>query len=140
MELDFNENNDDDSLDEPEMVTPARTVEHNSSIHDQEEVSSMVNTPITNDSRRTDHESSLNYAVVPATPPSASPNLKTKKFIVNSDGSDDIDSSNLAPNPSTVLWHSSDLSVRPLMPRKKLEKGQKCCLRFLSRQFLHQIM
>ncbi|GJV14128.1 serine/threonine-protein kinase RUNKEL [Tanacetum coccineum] len=125
MELDFNENNDDDSPDEPEMVTPARTVDHNSSIPDQEEVSPVVTTPITDDSRRTDHESSFNYAEVPATPPSASPNPKTQKIIDNSDGGDDIDSSKSAPNLSTVLWHSSDLSVRPVMPSKKSDKGSE---------------
>ncbi|GJS91881.1 serine/threonine-protein kinase RUNKEL [Tanacetum coccineum] len=123
MELDFNENNDDDSPDEPEMVTPGCTVDHISSISDQEEVSPVVNTPITDDSRRTDYELSLNYAEVPATPPSAS--LEDEKSIDNSDGGDDSDSSKSAPNLSTVLWHSSDLLVRPVMPSKKSDKGSK---------------
>lgn len=119
MELDFNENNEDDTQDEPEMpATPTQTVDENSSIPDHNSMASpMVNTPATDDSKVTEnYESSSDHIEVPATPPSASPQPKTKKFVEGSDG---------AINLSTVLWHPSDLSVRPVMPSKKSDKGSE---------------
>ncbi|KAI3682323.1 hypothetical protein L1987_82226 [Smallanthus sonchifolius] len=115
MELDFNENNEDDTQDEAEMVTPTRTIDENSSIPDNDLIASpMVNTPATDDSRRTDYEPSSDNIEVSAAPPSASPQPKIKKVI---EGSDSV------VNLSTVLWHASDLSVRPVMPSKKSDKG-----------------
>ncbi|KAI3830259.1 hypothetical protein L1987_04396 [Smallanthus sonchifolius] len=114
MELDFNENNEDDTQDEAEMVTPTRTIDENLSIPDNDLIASpMVNTPATDDSRRTDYEASDGIEVS-AAPPSASPQPKIKKVI---EGSDNV------VNLSTVLWHASDLSVRPVMPSKKSDKG-----------------
>ncbi|KAI7731075.1 hypothetical protein M8C21_027061 [Ambrosia artemisiifolia] len=116
MELDFNENNEDDTQDEPEMVTSTQSADdENSSSPDNDLIASpMVTTPATDDTRRNDEESSLDHIEVPATPPSASPQPKIKKVIEGSDS---------AVNVSTVLWHASDLTVRPVMPSKKIDKG-----------------
>nr|XP_043611754.1 serine/threonine-protein kinase RUNKEL [Erigeron canadensis] len=113
MELDFNENNEDDAQDEPEMTTSAQTVEENSLNPDHDLVASpMINTLATDDSR-TDFETSSDHIEVPATPPSASPQPKIKRAPEGSEG---------AFNLSNVLWHTSDLSVRPVMPSKKSDK------------------
>ncbi|KAD2034903.1 hypothetical protein E3N88_41985 [Mikania micrantha] len=117
MELDFNENNEDDTQDEAEMVTPTRTIDENSTVLDHDLIASpMVNTPATDDSRRTDDESSSDHIEVSSAPPSASPQPKVKNVLDGSDG---------AVNLSTVLWHASDLSVRPVMPSKKSDKGSE---------------
>ncbi|KAK9079926.1 hypothetical protein SSX86_001601 [Deinandra increscens subsp. villosa] len=111
MELDFNENNEDDTQDEAEMVTPTRTIDESSSVPDHDLIASpMVNTPATDDSRRTDYETSSDHIEVSAAP---SPQPKIKKVLEGSDN---------AVNLSTVLWHASDLSVRPVMPSKKSDK------------------
>ncbi|CAH1451771.1 unnamed protein product [Lactuca virosa] len=117
MELDFNENTEDDTQDENELpATPSRnlTVDENLSTPDPEEkiiheidASPLINT---DESRRTDHESESS---VPATPPTASPQPKTQRIIEDSGG---------VVSLSQVVWHSSDLSVRPVMPSKKSDK------------------
>ncbi|XP_076927119.1 serine/threonine-protein kinase RUNKEL-like [Bidens hawaiensis] len=114
MELDFNENNEEDTQDEPEIVNSVQTVDdENSSVQDHD----LTASPATDDPRRNDYESSSDHVdVVPATPPSASPQPKVKKVLEGSDG---------AVKLSTVLWHVSDLSVRPVMPSKKSDKGSE---------------
>ncbi|XP_023735102.1 serine/threonine-protein kinase RUNKEL [Lactuca sativa] len=117
MELDFNENTEDDTQDENELpATPSRnpTVDENLSTPDPEEriiheidASPLINT---DESRRTDHESESS---VPPTPPTASPQPKTQRIIEDSGG---------VVSLSQVVWHSSDLSVRPVMPSKKSDK------------------
>ncbi|KAK1428958.1 hypothetical protein QVD17_17799 [Tagetes erecta] len=69
MELDFNENNEDDTQDETEMVTPSRTIDENASVPDHDLIASpIVNTPATDDSRRTDDKSSSDHIEVSAAP------------------------------------------------------------------------
>ncbi|KAJ0770884.1 putative protein kinase ULK-ULK4 family [Helianthus annuus] len=112
MELDFNENNDDDTQDEPEMVTVTST----QTVDDENLIASPMvnsNTPATDDSSRNDDESSSDRIEVDATPPSASPQPKIKKVLEGSGSDSGVD------NMSTVLWHATDLSVRPVMPSKK---------------------
>ncbi|KVH89837.1 Armadillo-like helical [Cynara cardunculus var. scolymus] len=140
MELDFNENTEDETQDEPDMPgTPNHTLDENLSTPDQEErrldeidrnthnlvASPMVNTPATEYSRRTEHESSSNHIEVPATPPTASPQSKIQRIIEDSGGAVESDTSRSSPNLSQVLWHPSDLSVRPVMPSKKSDKGSE---------------
>ncbi|KAK9057770.1 hypothetical protein SSX86_022608 [Deinandra increscens subsp. villosa] len=115
MELDFNENNEEDTQDEAEMVIPTHTIDESSSVPDPDLIPSpMVNTPTKDDSKRTDYEPSSDHMEVSTTPPSASPQPKIKKVL---EGSDSV------ANLSMVFWHASDLSVRPVMPSKKSNKG-----------------
>ncbi|KAI3522353.1 hypothetical protein L1887_00068 [Cichorium endivia] len=115
MELDFNENTEDDNQDEAELPatpSPNPTGDENLSTPDQEEriIHEIEASPVinTDESRRTEHEPE-----VPATPPTASPQPKTQRIVDDSGG---------VVNLSQVLWHQSDLSVRPVMPSKKSDK------------------
>lgn len=110
MELDFNENTEDDTDENELPATPSRNSE-NLSTPDQEErvVHEIDASPVIN----TDESRRIAEPEVPATPPSASPQPKTQRVVDDSGG---------AVNLSQVLWHQSDLSVRPVMPSKKSDK------------------
>ncbi|KAL4592951.1 hypothetical protein LXL04_005959 [Taraxacum kok-saghyz] len=113
MELDFNENTEDDTQDETELPTTPN-VDENLSTPDQEEriVREIDASPVINTDESHEPE-------VPATPPTASPQPKSQKLVDDSGG---------ALNLSQVLWHQSDLSVRPVMPSKKSDKQSDVAL------------
>ncbi|XP_044484425.1 serine/threonine-protein kinase RUNKEL-like [Mangifera indica] len=137
MELDFDENTEDESHDEADVSdNPTCTTDDKSSIqtphHEKLEESghnirnvdtpSVHNMPATDESRKSDRESSPEHVEVPATPPSVSPQLKFQKIKEGSVPAHDSDSSRMSNNLSQVLWHPSDLSVRPVMPSRKADK------------------
>ncbi|GER41035.1 serine/threonine protein kinase [Striga asiatica] len=74
----------------------------------------LTETPIHDDSKP--HEQSV-------TPPSACPQLKTPRYKEVSRRALDFDATKSSSDLSDVLWHPSDLSVRPIMPSRKFEKG-----------------
>ncbi|KAI3459310.1 hypothetical protein Pfo_015973 [Paulownia fortunei] len=140
MELDFNENTEDEGPDETEGSDNASTTEDNLStprkhegkleemdnIMSQSDTSNAVDTPLLDDSKAQEHESSSEHMEVSpaaATPPSASPQMKTPRIKDISGRALDFDAIKSSSDLSEVLWHPSDLSVRPVMPSKKFEKG-----------------
>ncbi|MED6121685.1 hypothetical protein PIB30_032454 [Stylosanthes scabra] len=112
MELDFNENTEDDAPEE------ADGSEHTTSVCDEnpgkaEEFESNINHR---------DESTPDHPDISAISPSVSPQVK-KHRVKDDSGSDlDTDSSRPSNNFSQVLWHVSDLSVRPVMPSRKVDK------------------
>ncbi|CAK9145510.1 unnamed protein product [Ilex paraguariensis] len=138
MELDFNENVEDETQDEPDGSDgPTCTPEENLSIPKQHErrteetdsninnidTSPALNAHMSDDSRITDQESSSDHIEVAATPPSVSPQLKTQRIKEVSGGTIASDTSKSSTNLSEVIWHPCDLSVRPVMPSRKSDKG-----------------
>ncbi|KAL5782387.1 hypothetical protein ACOSP7_007416 [Xanthoceras sorbifolium] len=137
MELDFDENNEDETHDEPDgSDNPPCTTEEKSSSQTQhhgkaaEEVGHNLqhlhtphvdNMPASDESTN-DRESSLEHVEVAATPPSVSPQLKTQRIKEGSGPALDAESSRSSNSLSQVIWHPSDFSVRPVMPSRKADK------------------
>ncbi|KAA8527500.1 hypothetical protein F0562_034785 [Nyssa sinensis] len=140
MELDFDENIEDDTNDEtdgsdnptctPEqkMSTPnhhhGKTEELDNNTN-QSDTSPVINMPVSDDSRTIEQESSSEHIEVAAAPPSASPQPRTQRVKEGSGCALDPDTSKSSNNLSQVLWHPSDLSVRPVMPSRKADKGSE---------------
>lgn len=123
MELDFNENTEDETHDEPDgSDNPANTHEEEDNNIQQLETSPAVNTPAFDESRTDDQEASSEHVDTAATPLSASPQLKTPRIKEGLGSVLEFDSSKPSNNISQVLWHPSDLSVRPVMPSRKADK------------------
>ncbi|KAL3329897.1 hypothetical protein AABB24_033987 [Solanum stoloniferum] len=134
MELDFNENNEDDTQDEPDETDSTQSPESTTSTPNLTEgnmeemdidsrhpdTPAVVNTPCSDYSRTSDHEQSSKYEVA-AMLPNDSPQLKTPVIKENSVNVSDI--SKPSTNLSDILWHPSDLSVRPVMPSRKSDEG-----------------
>ncbi|GMI70343.1 RUNKEL, EMBRYO DEFECTIVE 3013 [Hibiscus trionum] len=137
MELDFDENTEEDVPDEPDgSDVPTCTAEEKISSQnqqplkveerdnnmDQTDNQAVSNLSASDESKAYEQESSSNHVEVAVTPPSVSSqhrNQRTKESPVSALESDCSKSSN---NISQVLWHPSDLSVRPVMPSRKAEK------------------
>ncbi|KAG5554917.1 hypothetical protein RHGRI_012468 [Rhododendron griersonianum] len=143
MELDFNENMEDESHDDPDgsdnpacpeekMATPNqhhRMLDQTDS--DINEVdTSLVNTPVSDDTRAPDLELSSDQDKMGATPPSDSPQLKVRRAKEGSGCVVDCDTLKSSDDLSQVLWHSSDSSVKPVMPSRKADKAPIPCLPF----------
>ncbi|KAE9455282.1 hypothetical protein C3L33_12826, partial [Rhododendron williamsianum] len=143
MELDFNENMEDESHGYPDgsdnpacpeekMATPNqhhRMLDQTDS--DINEVdTSLVNTPVSDDTRAPDLELSSDQDKMGATPPSDSPQLKVRRAKEGSGCAVDCDTLKSSDDLSQVLWHSSDISVKPVMPSRKADKAPIPCLPF----------
>lgn len=135
MELDFNENTEDEPHDEPDgsdtsNFTPedklSSQTQHQGKVEEMEDNTNQLDTahvvsiPVSDDSRTFDHES--DHVEVAATPPSVSPQVRIQRVKEGSGSAVDFDSSKSSGNISHVLWHPSDLSVRPVMPSRKADK------------------
>lgn len=135
MELDFNENTEDEPHDEPDgsdtsNFTPEDTVssqtQHQGKVEEAEDNTSQLDTshvvsmPVSDDSRTSDHES--DHVEVAASPSSVSPQVRNQRVKEGSGSAVDFDSSKSSGNISHLLWHPSDLSVRPVMPSRKADK------------------
>lgn len=136
MELDFNENTEDDGHDEPDGSDSQATIsedklstqnhyqgkveEMENNTH-QSDTSTAVNLPASDESKTFEQEPSAEHIEVPATAHSASPQLKTQRTKEGSGSVIDSDSTK-SNDLSQVLWHPSDLSVRPVMPSRKSDK------------------
>lgn len=137
MELDFNENTEDDAHEETDgsehstslpdekmdnhhqKQGKAEDIENN--IH-QLDTPSVANTPVSDDPRSFDHESTPEHPDISAISPSVSPQVKKNRVKEDAGSGLDSDSSRSSNNLSQVLWHPSDLSVRPVMPSRKVDK------------------
>ncbi|KAL5541783.1 hypothetical protein UlMin_009493, partial [Ulmus minor] len=137
MELDFNENTEEDEHEEPEGSDNQASIpedklssqnQHNRKVEEMEsnmhqsDTRTAVDVPASDEPRPSEHESSLEHVEVPATPPTVSPQLKNQRIKEGSGFVYDSDSAKSSDNLLHVLWHPSDLSVRPVMPSRKSEK------------------
>ncbi|CAI8590808.1 unnamed protein product [Vicia faba] len=137
MELDFNENSEEDTLEETDgsehTPVPNEKMENNfqnqgkaedteNVIHQLDTLS--VTTPASNDSRPFDHESTPDRSDISSISPSVSPLVKKRPKEDLGSGLDS-DSSRSSSDNSQVIWHPSDLSVRPVMPSRKVDKGSE---------------
>ncbi|GAB4843549.1 hypothetical protein Ancab_013512 [Ancistrocladus abbreviatus] len=131
MELDFNENTEEEPHDECDgSDNPPSTPDRKTSTPDHypENIEELGNDSqeetqaAGNDSETLEQESSSEHIEVAATPPSASPQFKNQKGKVVSGCMMETDSSKSSSSLSDVLWHPSDLSVRPVMPSRKADK------------------
>ncbi|XP_021904963.1 LOW QUALITY PROTEIN: serine/threonine-protein kinase RUNKEL [Carica papaya] len=129
MELDFNEDIEDETPDESDGLDNIPEEKLSSQVKAEVTDNNMRvdNTPASNmpaidESRTHDEESSSEHVEVPATPPSVSPQLKVHRVKEGAGSAFDSDSSKSSNNLSEVLWHLSDLAVRPVMPSRKANK------------------
>ncbi|GMJ02032.1 RUNKEL, EMBRYO DEFECTIVE 3013 [Hibiscus trionum] len=137
MELDFDENTEEEVNDEPEGsdVPTCTTEEKNSSQNQQqfrmEEGDNNIersgsqagnNLPPSDDSKKYDQVSSSDHVEVAATPPSVSSQHRNQRIKESPGAALESDWSKTTNNISQVLWHPSDLSVRPVMPSRKADK------------------
>ncbi|KAL3812788.1 hypothetical protein ACJIZ3_014056 [Penstemon smallii] len=141
MELDFNENTENEGQDENDesenasctnddnISTPSThegKPEEMDNIISQSDTSNVVETPLLEDSKTQEEESfseDMDLSPAAATPPSASPQQKISRIKDVSGRALDFDAIKSSMDLSEVLWHASDLSVRPVMPNRKLDKG-----------------
>uniref|UniRef100_M4CQI6 non-specific serine/threonine protein kinase n=1 Tax=Brassica campestris TaxID=3711 RepID=M4CQI6_BRACM len=135
MELDFDEHNDEDGPDESEgnentsRAQDERVLSQNESHRRQgvrsknvpDENSSANGTPTSGEARGC-HEEQSEPIEVSAALLSASPQVKTHRGRDVSGINVHHDSSKSPYSLSDVLWHLSDLSVRPVMPSRKSDK------------------
>lgn len=137
MELDFNENTEDDAHEETDgseqttsvpdekmdnrFLNQGKAEEIENNLHPLD-TPSVINPPASDDPRSIDHESTPDCHDISAISPSVSPLVKKHRAKEDSGSGIDSDSSRLSNNLSQVLWHPSDLSVRPVMPSRKVDK------------------
>ncbi|KAK4266480.1 hypothetical protein QN277_027392 [Acacia crassicarpa] len=136
MELDFNENTEDDAQDEIDgsdhitSLPDEKMSNMNQNQGKPEEMESnneldtpsVVNTPNSDDSRSLDPESNPEHPDISSISPSVSPQVRKHRVKEDLGSALDFDSSRSSGNISQVLWHQSDLSVRPVMPSRKIDK------------------
>ncbi|KAK8988168.1 hypothetical protein V6N11_065765 [Hibiscus sabdariffa] len=137
MELDFDENTEEEVHDEPDgSDVPTCTTEEKSSSQNQQQLKTEEgdnniersasqagsNLPPSDDSKKYDQESSSDHIEVAATPPSVSSQHRNQRIKETPGIALESDWSKTANNISQVLWHPSDLSVRPVMPSRKADK------------------
>lgn len=129
MELDFNENTEDDTQDESDVSDNQSSSQNQQQVKveemenniNQSDTQHVVNVSASNESAMHDQESPQSIEVA-AIPSSASPQIKNQRFKEGSGSAVDYDSAKSTNNLSEVLWHPSDLSVRPVMPSRKADK------------------
>ncbi|GAB2266242.1 hypothetical protein Dimus_001262 [Dionaea muscipula] len=130
MELDFNDNVEDEPNDECDGSSEHSASDPDKNVNvDQNQGNVGVLTDnhaesavAVNDSEILDQESMSQFTAVAATVPPASPQSRTQKAKVVSDHGIESDSCKPTSNLADVLWHPSDLSVRPVMPSRKADK------------------
>lgn len=139
MELDFNENNEEDALDEndgSEHTPSVANEKMESNFQNQGKADDTENdihrldtpsvtTPASDDSRTFVHESTPDRSDISAISPSVSPLVKKQRLKDDLGSGLDSDSSRSSNDISQVSWHPSDLSVRPVMPSRKVDKGSE---------------
>ncbi|KAG7018649.1 Serine/threonine-protein kinase RUNKEL [Cucurbita argyrosperma subsp. argyrosperma] len=139
MELDFNENVEDESHDEPDESDNLNCNQDDRSSNqnhqgkmeeaqnmggDLSDYSPAVNINASGLSNKHDQELPLGRTEVVASSPSASPSpqLKNQRTKEGSAYAPDTDSLKTSNNLSEFFWHQSDLSVKPVMPSRKADK------------------
>ncbi|KHG14685.1 Serine/threonine-protein kinase ULK4 [Gossypium arboreum] len=137
MELDFDENNEEEVHDESDgSDVPTCTSEEKVSSQNQEQFKveegdnnvdradsqAGSNLPASDESKTCDQESSSDHVEVAATPPSVSSQHRNQRIKESPGAALDSEWSKTSNSISKVLWHTSDLSVRPVMPSRKADK------------------
>lgn len=137
MELDFSENTEEDTHDDADgsdnlPLTPGEKLPtQNEDHHRTDEVDNNMtksnisqesNTPTSDDLTAFEQDSCSEQVEVAATPPGVGFQRKCQRMKAASGSVPDSDSYRPSNNLSDVLWHSSDLSVRPVMPSRKADK------------------
>ncbi|XP_021291549.1 serine/threonine-protein kinase RUNKEL [Herrania umbratica] len=137
MELDFDENTEEEGQDEPDgSDTPTCTTEDKFSSQNQQQFKveerdnnidrsdgpAVSNLPASDDSKTYDQESSSYQVEAAAAPPSVSSQHRNQRIKESPGYALESDYSKSSNNISEVLWHPSDLSVRPVMPSRKSDK------------------
>ncbi|OVA15082.1 Protein kinase domain [Macleaya cordata] len=139
MELDFSENVEDEANDESDGSDPTCTTEeklpsqtqdnerNGETDHNTNQMDSPPEThmDVSDDSQELEQESCLQHVEVAATPPSVGHQRKAKMFKAGLDSGSNSDSSKSSNNLFEVVWHASDLSVRPVMPSRKGDKASQ---------------
>ncbi|OMO98399.1 hypothetical protein COLO4_13939 [Corchorus olitorius] len=137
MELDFDENNEEEAHDEPD-VSDAPTcmtddkissqnekqlkVEERGNKIDQPDSSAVSNLRASDESKTYDQELSSDHVEVAATPPSVPSQHRNQRIKESPGPAHESDYSKSSGDISQVFWHPSDLSVRPVMPSRKADK------------------
>ncbi|XVF28423.1 hypothetical protein REPUB_Repub15cG0028200 [Reevesia pubescens] len=137
MELDFDENTEEEVHDEPERSdVPACMTQDTISSQNQQQLKveesdnnfyrsdspAVSNLPASDESKIYDQGSSSDHVEVAATPPSVCSQNRNQRIKESPGPALESDCSKSSNNISQVLWHPSDLSVRPVMPSRKAEK------------------
>ncbi|XWS14002.1 hypothetical protein CRYUN_Cryun36dG0086900 [Craigia yunnanensis] len=137
MELDFDENTEEEVHDEPDgSDVPTCTTEDKFSSQNQQRLKvedrdnninrsdspAVSNLHSSDESKTYDQELSSDNVEVPATPPSVSSQHRNQRIKESPGPALESDYSKSSDNISQVLWHPSDLSVRPVMPSRKADK------------------
>ncbi|XP_010245352.1 PREDICTED: serine/threonine-protein kinase RUNKEL [Nelumbo nucifera] len=143
MELDFNENTEDETQDETdgcENSTPTHVEKlpsidkDNGKVEETDhstvhmDISPEINVAVSDDPKTLEQESGSEHIEVVATPPGGGPQRKAQRVKAVSGNATDSDSSRPSNNLSQVLWHPSDLSVRPVMPSRRGDKASEATL------------
>ncbi|XP_075506711.1 LOW QUALITY PROTEIN: serine/threonine-protein kinase RUNKEL-like [Primulina tabacum] len=141
MELDFNENVEYEGHDEIEgsestsctvddnLSTPSKheeKPEEMDNLISQSDTANVVDTFLSEDSKTQERELSseqIEVSHVAATPPSANTQRKASRIKDVSGNALDFNATKSSTDLSEAFWHPSDLSVRPVMPSRKLDKG-----------------
>ncbi|XP_012482075.1 serine/threonine-protein kinase RUNKEL isoform X1 [Gossypium raimondii] len=137
MELDFDENTEEEVHDESDgSDVPTCTTEEKISSQNQEQFKVELgdnnvdradsqagsNLPASDESKTCDQESSSDHVEVAATPPSVSSQHRNQRIKESPGAALESEWSKTSNSISKVLWHTSDLSVRPVMPSRKSDK------------------
>lgn len=137
MELDFNENVEDESNDEPDesdnlncnqedispnQNPPGKMEEAQNMGGDISDYSLAVNMNALDRSNKHIQDPPLVRTEVVATSPSPSPQLKNQRTKEGPTYAFDPDSLKACNNLSEFFWHQSDLSVKPVMPSRKADR------------------
>ncbi|KAK4766861.1 hypothetical protein SAY86_014612 [Trapa natans] len=134
MELDFNENAEDEAHEEndgsdiPDSSAAEKPTNENQIQEEEEDMevdmqidtSPASKTPVSAEQRVPDQESPFGQPSV-NTPGSCQ--LKKQRTKESSTSSQEYESPKSPGNISEVLWHPSDLSVRPVMPARKADRA-----------------
>ncbi|KAJ4968677.1 hypothetical protein NE237_015378 [Protea cynaroides] len=143
MELDFNENTEDEAPDEPDgSDNPSNTPGEKLAIQNQDQgkmeetddstnqmdTRADINGSVSDDLQPLEQESCSEHIQVAATPPSGGLQRKAQRVKPVSGSAADSDSHKSPNNISNVLWHPSDLAVRPVMPSRKNDKSSEALL------------
>lgn len=137
MELDFNENAEDEvheeqdgsdipdsnHIDKPSSEYQNQGTEEDMEVDMQIDTSPASKVPSSDEAKALDHESPSDINVVSTNTPSSSSQINNQKTKESSASGHEYDSLELPNNLSQILWHPSDLSVRPVMPSRKADKA-----------------
>ncbi|CAN0855962.1 Serine/threonine-protein kinase RUNKEL [Linum grandiflorum] len=124
MELDFNENTEDETQDEPDGTDTDNSTGTPGKVDNvqQMDMSPVTNSPFLDETGKNELESVSDHVDTDDTPPTASPLPKHQKVNEDVGSEPEFDSSKSCKSISEVIWHTSDLSVRPVMPSRKADK------------------